>query len=270
MKTRDRTTRSIETSVTVDAPPALVWRALVEAEELTNWFPLEAEVEPGLGGWIALSWGAGECAQRARITAWEPGRRLALAHRQGEGEQALEITEEYVLLERAGKTVVRLVHAGFGTDASWDHLYDGTVRGWDFELRGLKHYLERHRGERRRVVHVAAHFTSSLAEAWERLLGPRGLTARGTLPAEPGARFAVTTATDLPLEGTVVIHRPPLDLAALVSNWNDAYLRVRIDESYSKAGERDANLWLSTYGLAEDARERLRAGCDRLVAELAG
>jgi hypothetical protein len=34
-------TRTFETSIEIDAPPEMVWRALTEAEELTRHFPLE-------------------------------------------------------------------------------------------------------------------------------------------------------------------------------------------------------------------------------------
>jgi hypothetical protein len=42
--------------------------------------------------------------------------------------------------------VLRVVHAGFGIGAEWDEEYDGTVRGWRYKLRGLRHYLSRHGG----------------------------------------------------------------------------------------------------------------------------
>ncbi len=65
-----------------------------------------------------------------------------------------QIAVDYHLEAAGGQTVLRLVHTGFSTDASWDKQYDGTVRGWAFELRGLEHYLERHRYTKREVVHA--------------------------------------------------------------------------------------------------------------------
>lgn len=43
----------------IAAEPDEVWQALTDARELTRWFPVEARVEPGLGGSIWLSWGEG-------------------------------------------------------------------------------------------------------------------------------------------------------------------------------------------------------------------
>ena len=51
-------TRTIEKELEIDAPIEAVWKALTDAEELTNWFPLEARVKPGVGGsiWRLESW----------------------------------------------------------------------------------------------------------------------------------------------------------------------------------------------------------------------
>ena len=77
---------------------------------------------------------------------------------------------------------LRLVHSGFSSDAGWDHQYDGTVRGWDFELRSLKHYLEHHRGTTRRVVHAKRVINDmELADGWARLMSRDGFLAEGSL-----------------------------------------------------------------------------------------
>jgi uncharacterized protein YndB with AHSA1/START domain len=46
----DRSTRDFETTIEINAPPSLVWKALLEADQLTCWFSLEAAVDPRLGG----------------------------------------------------------------------------------------------------------------------------------------------------------------------------------------------------------------------------
>ena len=42
-----RTPRSIETQIEINAPVEAVWKALTDAAELANWFPVKARVKPG-------------------------------------------------------------------------------------------------------------------------------------------------------------------------------------------------------------------------------
>jgi uncharacterized protein YndB with AHSA1/START domain len=48
---------NLEFEIEVAAPVEAVSKALTDAAELSRWFPLEAEVKPGVGGTIRLSWG---------------------------------------------------------------------------------------------------------------------------------------------------------------------------------------------------------------------
>ena len=52
----DEKTRAVETTLEIEAPREAVWKALTEASELVRWFPLEAEVEPRVGGRYWISW----------------------------------------------------------------------------------------------------------------------------------------------------------------------------------------------------------------------
>ena len=56
---------------------------------------------------------------------------------------------EFTLETHQGKTRLRLVHSGFGEGAAWDNELEGITEGWQAELRSLRHYLERHRGQDR-------------------------------------------------------------------------------------------------------------------------
>jgi uncharacterized protein YndB with AHSA1/START domain len=51
--------RTIVKEIEVDASVEVVWKALTDGTELARWFPLEATVEPGVGGKVRLSPGAG-------------------------------------------------------------------------------------------------------------------------------------------------------------------------------------------------------------------
>ena len=48
--------RVVEQTIRIEASPDAVWKALTDAEDLANWFPLEARVTPGAGGSIWMSW----------------------------------------------------------------------------------------------------------------------------------------------------------------------------------------------------------------------
>jgi len=178
-------------------------------------------------------------------------------------EDFAQIATEYVLESEGGTTLLRLVHSGFGTDAEWDDQFEGTRTGWEVELRGLRHYLENHRGRDRVVAWAKAPFTTSRAKAWDRILSSRRLLAEGTLEgAREGLRYRIRASNGDRFEGTVELYDPPRNFVATVEPWNRALLRLRLEDLY---GRREAHLWLSTYGLP---REEAAAFQTRWQAEL--
>ncbi len=254
--------RRIETSISIDAPVDAVWKALTDGRELANWFPPYAEVKPGPGGHIRCVWGEKQ-DWTSPIGAWEPPRHLQVVWCEPtpkeEAEKArkagffspFRIAVDYYLEGKGGGTVLRLVHSGFSTDASWDSQYDGTRRGWASELGSLKHYLEHHRGTKRVLVRAQQDVSGlSIEDAWARLTGPEALVAEGSLAGlRAGDRYSIRTADGDRLEGEVGILNPPKDFVGTVEGLGGAYLRVRIDEACMTAPKTLAHLWLSTYGL---------------------
>ncbi len=283
MSDRTPKERRIETSISIEAPVDAVWKALTDGRELANWFPPYAEVKPGVGGHIRVVWGEKQ-DWTSPIGAWEPDRHLQVvwceATPKEQAEQArkdgffvpFRIAVDYYLEGKGGKTVLRLVHSGFSSDASWDTQYDGTRSGWASELRGLKHYLEHHRGTRRVVVQ-AKHDISGLppGEAWRRVLGPEALNAEESLAGRSaGDRYSLRTALGDRLEGEIRIIAPPKDFCGTVETLGDAFFRVRIGEACMTAPKAEAHLWLSTYGLptkqTDALQKRWQAMLDRLFA----
>jgi uncharacterized protein YndB with AHSA1/START domain len=185
-------TRSIEREIFIDAEPERVWRAITEAEEIVNWFALEAESQPGVGGYIGLSWNLKAVEPgRCHIVEWDPGARLLMTWRDapgGEHELPVEITVE----RRGGGTLLRLVHSGFLSDASWDEEYESHGRGWSYELRSLKFYLERQADRRRRHVLERFTFAGDRAAGWRAVVGPSGAFAPAVEEPAEGAEFALT------------------------------------------------------------------------------
>jgi uncharacterized protein YndB with AHSA1/START domain len=255
-------TRSHEERIALaDVPPEVVWRALTDAEELARWFPLAARVEPGVGGAISLSWGQ-QGTETAVIEVWEPNRRLRTVDRRRDAAgRVVEIAVDYLIAVEGGQTTLRVVHAGFGAGAEWDQEYDGTVRGWGYELRGLRHYLIRHRGTDRRVAWASAP-TSLAPEASHALaLGPDGLIREGSLIGlGEGDGYRIEGAAGA-FQGRVLVNRPPLDFAGTVANLNDGLLRY---EFYGGS----VKLWVATWGVDEPLVGRLEAQLRAVIAPL--
>jgi uncharacterized protein YndB with AHSA1/START domain len=261
--------RSIETQIEINAPIDDVWKALADAEELSNWFPIKARIKPGAGGSVWSYW-ADDMQWESPIDIWEEPSHMRVVWmrpgKMGDFEVPFEVAVDYHLEARGGTTVLRLVHTGFSPDATWDNQYDGTRRGWDFQLPGLKHYLERHRGTKREVVFVRRGIEGSFEEAWSRLTGPGVLAAEGTLKGKrPGDRLELTTATGDRLVGTIQSIEAPKHLTAFIENLNDAYMRVAVEMGCQALPKPEVSLWLSTYGLDAATREKLESNFKRLL-----
>ena len=251
--TADSATRSAEGQVTIDATPERVWAALTEARELVRWFPLDARVEPGPGGSVFMSW-QNEFAATMKILRWDPPRHLRTSWSFHEGDEVTQVTD-YLIEGRGGSTLVRAVTSGFPLDASWDGWVEGTNRGWAFELRSLKHYLERHAGESRRVVYLRRRISISSQNAWARLLGDDELAPWLT-------------------SGQVFDRKPGVQQAAVVSDPPDGLFRASIEPGGPETPEqREVVLWLSAWGGGDQERrvaelnQRWSAALERLFPE---
>ena len=229
-------TRAAKGEIEIEAPVEAVWKALTDARELERWFPLDARVEPGEGGSIWMSW-RNEYEGESKILKWDPPRHLRTTWEMHEGDQPPQVTD-YRLESKGGRTIVRVVTSGFPTDAAWDDWVQGTVDGWAFELRSLKEYLERHRGQDRDVVYLRRRVPLGAEEIWKRMAAPGALGSK-PLGAEP------------------IFEAPPRQWTAVVEKLDGALLRAGSDPcATSETGERDVTLWLSAWG---DAREHLSA-----------
>jgi uncharacterized protein YndB with AHSA1/START domain len=233
--------RAVTGEVEIDASIDRVWQALTDADELMRWFPLEARVEPGAGGSIFMSW-KNEFAGTSEVLDWEAPRLLRTTWGELDNTNGpLQVTEYRLESLGAARTLLRVVTSGFPTDAAWDEWVEGTRLGWLVELRSLRHYLERHDGEDRRVVYVRRRVTLPAAEAWSRLMGDDGLDARWR-------------------RGDVVADEPGRVLATLPAEVPGALLRASIEPCNMQPGEdaRDVTLWLAAWGAAA-APERMAA-----------
>ena len=160
----------------IDAPIEDVWAAITEGDEIQRWFAPHATSTAGPGGIIKLGW-ADDMTWDMPIAEWEPPRRLVIRDTGDAGTESLAEVEpadtalriEYTLESKDGGTALHLVHSGFGPGPEWAEIYDGTCTGWTYELQALKHYLEHHRGQPRRLVRATAPIAVKKDEAWRRL-----------------------------------------------------------------------------------------------------
>jgi uncharacterized protein YndB with AHSA1/START domain len=276
--------RAVEASVEIAAPVEAVWKALTDAEELTRWFPLEARVTPGPNGSIWISWGK-DFAGEVRIEVWEPNRRLRTVEERpapewgrggGEagtpgaggpqGSAPVRIAVDYFLEGKGGKTVLRLVHGGFGPEPEWDNEYNDVSRGWQFELRGLRHYLERHRGTPRHAFWARRPVKAPLGDAWARLLSAEGVAFEGDSSAlKEGSPYALRIAGGDRLTGTTHVCSPPWGFSGTAENLGGALFRIQNMDYY---GIREISLWLSAYGLPAAQVEEIRARWEELLRRL--
>lgn len=270
--TEQKQVRTFDMSLEIDAPVDAVWNALTDAAELCNWFPLEARVKPGEGGSIFISWGS-VCEGEAPITLWKPNQRFQWTEQFTPNGRAapVPVTIDFTLDAAGGKTVLRLVQSGFGRGESWDGYYDSISRGWNLVIRGLRHYLHHHLGQKREVIWVRRRITQSPDDVAKLIIGPKGRVLGGTiggLTEGDAYRLDVLGGSALDhLEGELRVNGLPRFFGATVTNLNNAYLCYQTE----CIGEQ-MEMWLllSTYGVERTVRERIErewtAAIDKALA----
>jgi uncharacterized protein YndB with AHSA1/START domain len=261
--------RAIETTLEIDAPLSAVWKAITDAKELERWFPLEARVTPGVGGEIFMSWGP-PWEGASRVEVWDEKRRLRTRGFMEHGDASMV---EYALEAKGGKTLLRLVHSGFATGGDWeDELFSGTERGWRYELRSLRHYLERHAGTDRQTAWPKASVRGTAADVWKRLLGRDGLSREGRIEGlREGDPYRVTAATGDVLEGRVLVNDPPYEFSGTLAGLNDGIIAIR---THDVAGPEPkdghaASVWFSAWNVPPPELEALGARWKKLLDDLA-
>ncbi|MGA3156202.1 MAG: SRPBCC domain-containing protein [Steroidobacteraceae bacterium] len=138
-------TRGYAHRIDILAPPALVWRALLEPELLAEWYAPGARVSARAGGSFEIRL-EGNLVREAHIDVFDPGRRLRLIYLPPEDLPPSEhvIVDDFILSEEPGTAVLRLLGSGFpADDYEWEQLYLRLRAGWGLALARMKVSLER-------------------------------------------------------------------------------------------------------------------------------
>jgi uncharacterized protein YndB with AHSA1/START domain len=135
-------TRTIEHTVTVDAPPETVFRALTDAGELERWFPSGADSDARPGGAYSYRFEFEEDTSRnhayaGSFTAFEPPARVAYDWPTNDGMTSVE----FRVAPSGDGSEVTLLHTGWA--AHTDEGVEEFRQGWGFFLSNLTAYLER-------------------------------------------------------------------------------------------------------------------------------
>lgn len=252
---------SVARTIRIEASPEDVWEALTTAHGLENWFPIEADVTPGVGGRIRSKWDDTTWFEE-RIVRWEPGKILSTT---GVDGGWAGISTEFHLQSDGAATVLRVVSSGFGPDDDWQEMLESFGLGWSFELNGLKHYLEGHKGSLRRIVRVSRVYTGSMERVWDQLVGPSGWMGN-TGPTAPGP-FEITTQTGERMQGEVIQVEPAKQLVARLDSWNGSLLRLQVlPESIG----RTVTIWLSAFDVETPVLTELESRWSAFLDERTG
>lgn len=137
---------AIVQEITINAPAARVFAALVDPERRVKWWGqagrfettnMESDLRPG-GHWLMSGTGMGRPFKVEGVyRIVEPPRVLAFTWRPSWDEEATETLVRFDLDERDGVTTVRLTHSGFASEGSRTR-----HQGWPQILGWLKAYAE--------------------------------------------------------------------------------------------------------------------------------
>jgi uncharacterized protein YndB with AHSA1/START domain len=136
---------SIEREVILPVPPARVWTALTQPDQLSAWFGTQATIDLRPGGEIILTWdgSTGPCGtHRGVIETVEPPKRFAFRWQSGPDDVPMTRVE-FTLETHPEGTRLRLVESGFASlppDLRGD-LHASHTDGWQRELGELAQHL---------------------------------------------------------------------------------------------------------------------------------
>jgi uncharacterized protein YndB with AHSA1/START domain len=134
---------SIEREVILPAPPARVWTALTQADQLGAWFGTQASIDLRQGGEVVFTWDGStgpRGTSRGVIETVEPTHRFAFRWQANPGD-VLMTRVEFTLEPHVEGTRLLVVESGFASLSPELRTHERHVEGWQRELGDLAEYL---------------------------------------------------------------------------------------------------------------------------------
>ncbi len=140
----------IKKTITIEALPSAVFRALTDEKQLTDWFPNQAILEPRVGGQVEFKFqqadGAVDHTVVGKILEIIPDKKLSFSWKNTSDPDFPKTVVTWTLDAVDGKsTRVELTHTGF-EKGRWLDLHDG---GWSYFAGRLEEYCKNGRVEDR-------------------------------------------------------------------------------------------------------------------------
>ena len=137
----------IRKTIVIAAPPQVVFRALTDEKELTNWFPNQGAVlEARVGGMLEFRFlrpDGEKHAFRGRILEIIPDKRLSYSWNTASSQDNGTITWTLEPVDGGAKTRVTIVHAGIKESKKDVEAGFSYEAGWTFFLSQLAEHCKR-------------------------------------------------------------------------------------------------------------------------------
>ena len=145
-------TIEIKKSIVIHASPEVVFKAITDPNELTNWFPDHAILEPKIGGKMKLSFYKEKSEERTGCTAdafpegtikeFIPNKKLSYTWQHKDVPEFPETVVTWELEDiGANKTRLELIHSGF-TGKEDRKSFKEHDQGWTYFLDRLEKYCK--------------------------------------------------------------------------------------------------------------------------------
>ena len=134
---------SIQREVILPVPPARVWAALTQADQLGAWFGTQATIDLRRGGEVVFTWDGStgpRGSSRGVIETVEPVQRLVFRWHAEQGDVPMTRVE-FTLEPHAEGTRLFVVESGFASLPPELRTHESHVEGWQRELGELAQYL---------------------------------------------------------------------------------------------------------------------------------
>ena len=151
-KGRQEETIEIKKNIVIDASPEVVFKAITDPNELTNWFPDQAILEPKVGGKMKFSFYKKKSDESRRmdyfpegtIIEFIPNKKLSYTweHPNIPNFPRTVVTWELEKTEN-NRTTLKLSHTGFKVDKGADKGFKEHDEGWTYFLTELAKYCEK-------------------------------------------------------------------------------------------------------------------------------